>query len=240
MLSVIAQAVTNPDVDTAKMSVLHSILGELRAEEARIAFTQAFVGLNLPSIDRDGRIDEGITRSGRQGKKTRYATFENLNAQCDPILRKAGFALWFEPDTGPDGKITVRAHLDHVKGHGKSCALPLGLDTTGAKNPAQSAVSSVSYGKRVTMIAILNIQTHAPEDADKDGALPAETITGPQAKKLLKALDESGLETARFIEKYKINAAHELPARLFDEVMDALANYKAEREKRESGNAKRS
>lgn len=237
MLTIIAEAAANPAVDVGKMRELLTMQREIMAEDARIAYTEAFIGLALPTIERDGRIDEGVTRSGRQGKKTRYATFENLNAVCAKLLREAGFALWFEPDIGADSKIVVRGHLDHVKGHGKTCAIPLGLDTTGAKNAGQAAASSISYGKRLAMIAMLNIQTYAPEDRDRDGETkraagqeadapdPDAKINGSQAQQLLKAINDSGIEATRFMEKYGITAVHDLPLAQLSEAMKALKNY---------------
>jgi hypothetical protein len=233
MLAIIAQAAANPAVDTGKMRELLQMQKEIVAEEARIAFTEAFVAMTLPSIGRDGKIDEGITKSGRQGKKTRYATFENIMEVTEPILKAHGFALWFEPDLASDGKIIMRGHLDHVRGHGKTCAISLPLETQN-KNNLQGTGSSISYGKRYAAIALLNIKTRAPEDRDLDGnAIDSEPveklITGPQAKQLIKAIEDSGVEIARFMEKYKIKAMHELPLHLFDEAMKALKDYGAKR-----------
>lgn len=239
MLSLIASCAADPKVDVAKMRELLTMQREIMAEEARIAFTEAFIALDLPTIDRDGRIDEGITRSGRQGKKTRYATFENLNAKCAKPLKENGFALWFEPDIGPNGQVIVRGHLDHVKGHGKSCAIPLGLDASGNKNPGQQAASSISYGKRIGMIAILNIQTFAPEDADRDGyaraaEVSAEAITPKQLATIVETAEAKNCPVERlreFLNKRRgpygeIDKLSDLPALRFDEAIKALESWK--------------
>lgn len=235
MLAIIADAAANPKVDVEKMRALLQMQREIMTEEARIAFTEARVVMRLPSIDRDGRIDEGITKSGRQGKKTLYATFENINRVTEPILKENGFNLWFEPDVGADGKIIMRGHLDHVRGHGKSCAISLPLETQN-KNALQGIGSSISYGKRYAAIALLNIVSHALEDRDVDGADPkkvaeqeaeATTINGSQAKELLKAIDECGVAGPIFLQKYKVNAVHELPASMFAEAIKACRDYGA-------------
>lgn len=226
MLAIIANAAANPQVDVGKMRELLTMQREIMAEEARIAFTQAFVDMELPSIGRDGKIDEGITKSGKQGKKTRYATFESINATITPLLKQNGFSLWFEPDIGLEGRVVLRGHLDHVRGHGKTCSLSLPLETQN-KNNLQGAGSSISYMKRYATMALLNIQSHAPEDLDIDGSAEdaSETINGSQAKKLIAAIDECGIEATRFMDKYKIKAVHELPTGLFDEAMKACKDY---------------
>lgn len=238
MLAIIANCAADKNVDVAKMRELLSMQREIMAEDARIAFTQSFIALDLPSIDRDGRIDEGVTRSGRQGKKTRYATFENLNAKCAKPLKDNGFALWFEPDIGPTGQVIVRGHLDHVKGHGKQCAIPLGLDTSGNKNPGQAAASSISYGKRLGMIAMLNIQTFAPEDRDRDGEAAVEdvgeVITPEQLATIMETAEAKNCPAERlrdFLNKRRgpygeIKKLADLPAPRFDEAMKALEAWK--------------
>jgi ERF superfamily len=232
MLAVIAAAAANPGVDVEKMRALLDMQREIMQEEARIAFTQDYIAMQkeMPSINRDGRIV--IEKGGRIVQKTPFATFENIHAVTKPILREHGFALWTEPDIGENNRIVMRGHLDHVKGHGKTCAMSLPLENSGSKNDVQGVGSSLSYGRRYCAINLLNIVSHAPQDADRDGndAPKEETeakINGSQAKELMKAIDENDVEMLVFMGKYKINAAHELPLRLFDEALKACRDYGA-------------
>ena len=75
MLSIIASAAANPSVDVSKMRELLTMQREIVSEEARVAFTEDFIKMRLPSIGRDGKIDEGITKSGKQGKKNQLCDF---------------------------------------------------------------------------------------------------------------------------------------------------------------------
>ena len=244
MLQIIAQAAANPAVDTGKMRELLQMQKEIIAEEARIAFTRAFIEMapKLPTIDKDGLIDEGTTKTGRQGKKVPYSTFENMMLIVKPILHTHGFVFWTEPDIGNDAApLVMRGHLDHIDGHGKTCALPLQLETQ-QKNNLQGVGSSLSYGRRYALINLCNIISYAATDRDTNGSKPKDknvseaptTINGLQAKELLKSINESGIKLDRFFKHYEIKAPHELPSASFDEALKSLANYKREREARKA------
>jgi hypothetical protein len=231
MLQIIAAAAANPSVDVDKMRALLDMQREIMAEDARIAFTQDFLAMDLPVIDRDGRIDEGITRSGRQGKKTNYATFENINKVIKPKLKENGFVLWFEPDVGPDHRIIIRGHLDHVKGHGKTCAIPLALEDTGKKNNAQATGSTISYGKRYATIALLNLISNAPEDRDTDANVAADAISAEQKEQLIKACEVRNAPLKKLVAYLnqrggsEMKSIDDLPANRFDEAMETIKTY---------------
>jgi len=243
MLAIIAAAAADPKVDTDKMRALLEMQKEIRAEEARMSFTRAFIALqnDLPVINATGRIEiEG--KSGKKGQKTPYATFQEIHRVTKPILREHGFALWFAPDVGPEGRIVMRGYLDHVEGHGKTCAIPLPLETSGSKNNVQGVGSSISYGKRYATISLLNIVSHAPEDSDRDGAdapknkrggEPAQDdgdgagkISMEQAQRLREKIDLVGLTSERFCAKYKIEGIADLDAAMFQEALNACDNFR--------------
>lgn len=229
ILAIIASAAANPNVDVEKMRALLAMQREIMAEDARIAFTEAFIRMKLPTINKDGKIDEGTTRSGRQGKKTRYATFEAINNAVEPLLKENGFAMWFEPDVGDDGKIIMRGHLDHIKGHGKTCAISLPLETSGSKNNVQGVGSSISYGKRYAAIALLNIVSHAPEDRDLDGNEPEKKIDENQVQQVADLIVESGSDRRLFCKYFGIEKVEDMPLNKFDDAVASLEKKKAAR-----------
>ena len=63
----------------------------------------------------------------------------------------------------------MRGHLDHVDGHGETCALPLPFETL-EKNNLQGVGSSLSYGRRYALINLCSIISHAATDRDTDGS----------------------------------------------------------------------
>jgi hypothetical protein len=233
MLAIIASAAANPAVDVSKMRELLTMQREIMSEEARIAFTEDFIKMQLPTIRRDGKIEiDG--RGGKRGGTMRYATFENINSVVEPILKANGFAMWFEPDIGEDGKIIMRGHLDHARGHGKTCAIALPLETSGAKNNVQGVGSSISYGKRYAAIALLNIVSHAPEDQDTDGNVSSEAVTEEQLEKLTKACEVKDAPQEKLIGYLNsrrknwpaIAELSQLPAARFDEALEAIKSYR--------------
>ena len=219
VLEIIARIAADPNVDTDKMRAVIEIQ---RDTEAKQEFHDALLKLDaeLPRINRDGKIEL------KGGKAISFASFENLNKIIKPILRQYGLRLNFQPDTPANGQgIVVHCHL--TKGlYRESCTVPVSTaPASPAMNAQQSVGAAISYAKRYGAIALLNIETEAPDDRDRNGADVAKTISGAQVKQLLKAIDDCGIEPSRFMEKYKITAAHELPEKLFNEAIASLKSY---------------
>ena len=223
------------------MQALREIMKDIRQERREEAFTLDFAAMQkeLPEIDKDGKIVIEPKETARNKKKqiTPYSTFPNIHRICKPIWLRYNFAMWHEVRPGAGGVgIVVHSFLRHKKGFFTTSEFPLVLDTTGSKNNNQGAGSSMSYGKRFNTVGLLNLISFAPADIDLDGNAkedaasedePDAKITGAQAKELLKAIDENAVEATIFIDKYKITAVHELPARQFDEAMKACKDYGA-------------
>ena len=243
-LIILARAAADPAVDPAKMTALREIMKDIREERRQEAFTRDLIAMQeeLPEINQDGLIviTPKETARSQTKQKTPFATFNNIHRVTTPILRKWNFTMWHEVDIGKDGiGILVRSFLKHTGGHQISSVIPLVLDTTGSKNNNQGAGSAVSYGKRYNTIALVNIISKAPADADLNGHTAKEiaeqqeedgelkTINGSQAKQLLKAVADCGVKLELFLEKYKVKAVHELPLHLFDEALKSCAIYKA-------------
>lgn len=238
LLVIIARAAADPACQPDKMRALLDMQKEIRAEDARMAFTTDFIALQdkLPVIDAKGAIViEG--KLGKRGQRTPYATFNEIHRVTKPMLKEHGFALSFATEPSDNGeRLIVKGYLDHVNGHQRTTAFPLPAEGSGSKNNAQAWGSSFSYGKRYCTIALLNIVSHAPEDRDLDGNKEAAKedaektdalISGSQAKELLKVIDECGVEATLFMSKYKIGAAHELPAQFYDEAIKNCRDYAA-------------
>jgi hypothetical protein len=237
LLVIIARAAADPKCQPEKMRALLEMQKEIRAEDARMASTHDFIAMSslMPSVNKDGKIVIDPKPGSRSMKQqvTLYASFENMHRAVTPILRQHGFAYWTEPAEGNAAvPLVMRCHLDHISGHSRTCAIPLPFETSGSKNNVQGIGSSLSYGRRYGLMNLCNIVSHAPEDADRDGngedvkEEKPKTINGSQAKELLKAIDDSGIEATRFMEKFKITAVHELPASMLAEALSSLAAFK--------------
>ena len=167
MLSVIARAAADPSVDLDKMERLMQMHERMQAKAAATDYAAALADMQdaLPSIGERGNA---------AGRYT-YALWEDINSAIKPILKRHGFALSFRTDFS-DG-IAVTGVLSHRSGHREETTVKLPADPSGNKNAVQAVASSVSYGKRYTAGALLNLTSHG-EDDDAFSAVESFDISG--------------------------------------------------------------
>ena len=221
MISVIERAAHSKDVDVEKMERLLAMQERILARDAVMQFNAAMAEMQseLPSITERGQI-----KVNNQVRST-YATFEDINDAVKPILQRHGFAMTFRTEV-KDGQITVTGVLMHRAGHREETSLPLPSDTSGSKNTVQAIGSSVSYGKRYVMSALLNITTRGEDD---DGqAAGTEYITDSQAADLNALLDEVKADKGAFCRYFNVESVEKLPAKVYKQ---AVAMTEAKRKK---------
>lgn len=252
MLQVIYEATTNPLVDVAKMEALLKMQERIAAEEARIAFIESFLALKqvLPKIDKNGKIVIP-PKDNKKGQTTLYATYDAITDVTDPILFKYGFVYSSTTEPSADGtRLNIVGHLDHVRGFGRMTTFPLPAETSGSKNNVQGWGSSFSYGKRYCKIALLDIQTRAPQDRDTDGVIVenaivvetadrktgrivdddfpgdrVETVKGKKLDDLVDHIQACGVKQADFCKKYGIAKVADLPTSRLAEAIQALTDH---------------
>ena len=213
MLAMIERAARDPAVDLAKLEGLMAMKERVEAQRASIAFAEAFIELenDLPTIDRNGRIviyskadrdPNGAIREGATPiQQTPYATFDDILEALRPALYRHGFAIRFEHETLGDGRIFTKAVLRHRMGHQESATTTLKHDSTGSKNDAQAVGSANTYGKRYTLMAVLPLVSHSPQDADDDGRATGKAlIDADQLAQLQQLLAETASDVAKFLE----------------------------------------
>jgi hypothetical protein len=249
MLAVIAQAAADPRVDVAKMQALLTMQKDLEDREAQKAFTTAFIAMQkkIPEIQRDGKIvikakDARGERTGPVQQATPYATFNGIMKAIDKPLRDFGFSLTFSTSPTADGRIIVRGILEHEGGHQRTTDFPLPAETSGSKNNVQGWGSAMSYGKRYCTIALLNIVSHDPRDADTDGhegtfkastdglveAEETRPVSKAQIAELREVMKDCGVSEVRFCEGFAISKVDELPDDLFESAKARLRKHKAQ------------
>jgi len=185
ILQVIQRAATDPQCDIEKLERLLAMKERMDSKNAQTEFNAALASMqcDIPSIAERG---EGHNR------KT-YATLEDINDVIKPIMQGYGFAMSFKVEHTQAG-INVTGILMHRAGHREETTMLLPSDTSGGKNAVQAVASSVSYGKRYVMCAMLNISTRG-EDDDGYAAAPTATITEQQAKSIRALLAKCKPET---------------------------------------------
>lgn len=237
IMAMIGAASKDKTVDVAKMERLVELYERITKNEQKAAYASSLVAMKprLPVIDRRGRItvrakDSSGNRTGAITQDTPFARWEDIDEAITPVLSEHGFALTHKTSDMPDGRLRVTAILTHTLGHieeGASMVLP--FDTTGSKNNVQAIGSSLSYGKRYTAIATLNIRTKGEDDDGNKGGDEADSlkfITPAQVDQLLSACADAKIDKTKFCTAFMISEVEELPAMRLQEALDRVAEFK--------------
>lgn len=222
ILSVIERAASNPDVDLDKLERLLEMRERVEAQQAQKAYYAGMAEMRpvLPSIKKEGVIDIG------RGKPISFAKWEDINDAIVPVLGSYGFSIFFKTDV-LEGKVKVTCKVAHEAGHSEETSLTLPADTSGSKNAVQSIGSSVSYGKRYTAAALLNLTSRdGGPDTDDDGMSGGSQalVSSEQVQTLKDLLKKIGTDDAEttFCGYFKVETIFDLPASQFNRAVIAL------------------
>ena len=229
LMEVISRAASDPNTDVDKLERLLGMYERITAQQAKAAFTSALAEMQpaLPVITENGGI-----KNNAGAVQSTYARWEDISDAIRPILHDHGFALSFRISR-TEALVSITGVLSHQDGHSEETTLDLPVDTSGSKNAVQAVGSSVSYGKRYTAIALLNITSRAKQDRDDDGAAadPNTWITTEQVTTLTALMEEAGADRDKFLNYLKVDTLARLPAKRFGEVVNLLAQKKAAKAK---------
>jgi hypothetical protein len=217
LIQVIERAANNPAVDIDKMERLLQMQERIMDRNAKAAYTAALAEMQpkLPIITERGEIKNNAGKV-----QSTYAKWEDINEAVKPVLAEHGFALTFR--TGSEaGQIKVTGVLSHRDGHSEETTLCLPADTSGSKNAVQALASSVSYGKRYTSGALLNI-TSRGEDDDGQKAGAGKTLSEDQAKKVREKLKSTSANEVAFLKWAKCDRIEDILAVNFDAVIETI------------------
>lgn len=218
ILSVIARAAADPNVDIDKLERLLEMQERVLARDAKAQFTSALAELQplLPTIDEKGGIKD---RNGNV--QSTYALWEDINEAIKPLLAEYGFALSFRTQRS-ENEITVTGVLSHRGGHSEETELSLPSDTSGSKNAVQAVGSSTSYGKRYTAMALLNLTSRGLDDDGKAGGAVG-CITRQQWEEIEKLADDAGADKRRLSAYLGVESLRDLPMSRYDDAKRAIA-----------------
>lgn len=216
ILGMIAAAAVRPDFDPENLRALIQMKREVEADDAAREFNAAFVRLQsaLPRVKRNGSLSYPKNKNdpdGPQKKIASFARWEDIDAAIRPLLEGEGFALSFRTQPRPNegGGLIVTCVLMHVAGHSTETSIPVPLDTSGGKNNIQGYGSALSYGKRYTTCAALNIITEGEDEDGKIIAAPptdADEISETQALEIEALLIKTKVPRAEFMAHYGIDS----------------------------------
>ena len=217
IISVIERAARDPSVDIERMERLLGMHERLVARQAKTAYAAALARLQpkLPIIQERGSI-----KNNSGAIQSRYAYWEDIVGIITPLLAGEGFSLSFRTGN-KDGKIQVTGVLTHAEGHSEDTTLDLPADTSGSKNAVQAVASSVSYGKRYTAGALLNLRTGELDD-DGRGAAPNPTLTEQQVADLEALLTEVGANKGAFLKWARVPSLAQILACNYEVCVKAI------------------
>ncbi len=219
VMDLIAVATRSADVDVDKMARLLELRDKELARRAELAYSRAYARMQakLPVIGERGEI---LNKSGKVQSK--YALWEDINEAIKPVLTKHGFSLSFRVNTA-DSVIRVTAVLQHKEGHSEETTVNLPVDVSDYRNPVQSTGSSISYGKRYSAAAILNLVSKDGLETDDDGqAAGLKVISKEQFKELMELIGETNTDVEAFCRYMGVEAVIGLREDQFDRAKSAL------------------
>lgn len=215
IMAVISRAAADPSCDIDKMERLLQMHERMQDKAAAAEFNAAMARMQceMPTVF------EGATNTHT---KNTYATLDDINRAVKSVMQAHGFAVTFKVVHVAAG-VSVTGILMHSAGHREETTLLLPIDTGPGRSTVQAVGSSVTYGKRYVMCALLNITTGDAVDDDGAGAKPAPVVTELQAKKIIALLDKCSSKTnSGFTKKY--GSVEQVPKAEFDSVIAGLNN----------------
>jgi len=224
IISMIERAARDPSVDIDKMERLMLMQERAFDRRAKAAYSSALAIMQpeLPSIKERGGIRD------RTGKvQSTYALWEDINDAIKPVLAKHGFAISFRV-SHPEHYIAVTGVLSHEEGHSEETTIHLPHDGSGSKNAVQAVGSSVSYGKRYTASALLNLTSHGEDDDGKRGG-SGDTISEEQEMELRDLLEATNSDQQRFLAYVRADHMKDIQADKFAGLVAMLKRKEATR-----------
>lgn len=221
LLAFIAAALRDPSFDIAKMEGLFALQERAMAKHAEMEYNRAMARLQakLPRIEKRGKIAFG---AGAKAQSTPYVKFEHIFDAIAHLLKEEGFSFRFGT-AAIDKGILISATLSHVGGHSEKESMPLPFDTSGSKNSIQAVGSSLSYGKRYLVFAMLNLIAEGEDD-------DANAITFIDERQMSNIIDlqaELGWDKKptvqkKFLEFMKVEALGEILKKDYEKALLAL------------------
>lgn len=212
ILSVIQRAAADPACDIEKMERLMAMHEKMQDRNAQAEFNKAMAEMqcDIPSV-----LERGLNTHTNNS----YATLEDIVGVVKPIMKAFGFALSFKVEHKVTG-IAVTGILMHRGGHREETTMLLPLDEGKGRSAVQAAGSTVTYGKRYVMCALLNITTRGDDD-DGLAAVPVAKVTAQQAASIEATLKRANTTTNDwFISTF--GSAAEVPKTKYDGLMVKL------------------
>ena len=211
LITMIERVAMSPEMDLAKLEKMLDMQERVLGRQAKQDFAADMAAM---------QADLPIVAETASGHNNKYAKFESIIGVVRPVMQVYGFSVAFEVDQSQDKLIKITARITHKGGHAESTSIALPADSGGSKNAVQAIGSTVSYGKRYTFCALLNIAT----GEDNDAQTAVEFISSAQLADLEALASEVKADVVKMAKFYSVPALAYLPATSFDRAIKTLEN----------------
>lgn len=207
LMTAIAQAARDPNVDVDKMERLFAMHEKMQARQAEEAFSEAMkvAQSEMPVVVKDKHNSQ---------TSSDYATLDAINKAITPVYTRQGFSLTFDTEDSPlEGHVRVVCRVLHSGGHSKAYRYDQPMDSAGIggkvnKTPTHARGSAITYGRRYLVLMIFNLSTGYDDDGNSAHEKVDEDAAGwiEKAEALTDAPDYEPLR-AKVLKHYGGNAS---------------------------------
>lgn len=218
VLQMIERAASDPSIEIGKMERLLAMHERLAAQDAKAAFNEAMSSLQ-------GKMTAIATDAENPSTRSKYASYKALDTVLRPLYTAEGFSLTFDTGDGAlENSVRVLCHVGHKAGHTHTYRADIPADGKGAKGgdvmtKTHAMGSAFTYGQRYLLKLIFNV---AIGELDDDGNSAGATIESEQKIALLKLIEETKADLAKFLGFFNIADIDDLPAAKFNDAVKML------------------
>jgi len=218
-IQMIERAAKDPQIDVPKLKELLAIRDREREREAATAFAMSM-------SEAQGQMEAVRRDCFNPQTKSKYASYQALDAAIRPAYVRHGFSLTFntEPQSAHDIS-RVTCLVMHKGGHSMLYQKDMPIVTQGPKGGdvmtrTHASMSADTYAMRDLLRMIWNIAT-VDDDGNAAGSLP---ITSEQLIELEKIIEATGADLDKFCAYMGVSDLPMLPAKKFENAKTALRN----------------
>lgn len=213
------QAAIEKGMDPDKLGKLMDLAERWEANQAAAAFGVALASFQsqCPVIKKKRKADVG-------GKFSfQYAGFDDIDRVVRPILAECGLSVTFKAQddagngNGNARRLKVTCQVRHGS-HTEETTVNIPIPAMSV-NDTQQYGAAVSYAKRFSLCAALNIVV---SDEDDDAAKLVQVVTEEQAAEIEALIAEKSVDLGKFLDWCQVASITDIPAANYPKVVHTL------------------
>jgi hypothetical protein len=171
-----------------------------------------------------------VANANNEQTKSKYATYDQLDAAVRPIYSRHGFMLTFDTEDIDKPDYVRVVCFANCYGHKQRYHIDMPADGKGAKGGdvmtrTHATKSAISYGQSTLLTMIFNLAVRgkrADDDGNAAGAIQLERIDEEQLKTLRALATKGKADLKKFCAIFRIKTLDEMPSAMFDEAVKQL------------------